>query len=113
MHGCLSLCFCVVLSSVGRGVCGWLITRPNLGCEAAKVLTMTVYYYYYYLAICCHVIVSFERARCNYKLLSEVWRIGVWEAGLVYCAYLILDSLTEDFHVLQWVTNDCLDRQEL
>jgi hypothetical protein len=55
-HGCLSLCFCVcffvVLSYVGTGLCDGLITRPresyqvsirllNVLCEAAKVLTTT------------------------------------------------------------------------
>jgi hypothetical protein len=28
-HGCLSLCFCAVLSCVGRGLCDGLITRPK------------------------------------------------------------------------------------
>jgi hypothetical protein len=29
MHGCLYLCFYVVLSCVGRGICDRLITRPK------------------------------------------------------------------------------------
>jgi hypothetical protein len=55
-HGCLSLCFCVVLSCVGRGLCGALITclkesyqvpssilmrLRNLRCEADFVFTKT------------------------------------------------------------------------
>jgi hypothetical protein len=53
-HGCFSLCFCVVLSCVGRGL--WrradhsskevlpcvLIRSRSLRCEAAKILTGTV-----------------------------------------------------------------------
>jgi hypothetical protein len=35
-HGCLSLCFCVVLSCVGRGLCDGLITRPKESYLASK-----------------------------------------------------------------------------
>jgi hypothetical protein len=31
-HGCVSLCFCVVLSCVGRGLCDGLITCPKESC---------------------------------------------------------------------------------
>jgi hypothetical protein len=51
-HGCLSLCFCVALYCVGRGLCGELITRAilpyvlirlrDVRCESVKDLTRTV-----------------------------------------------------------------------
>jgi hypothetical protein len=52
-HGRSSLCFCVLLSCVGRGLCDGLITRPKESyqvslqdyetrCDATKVLTRTV-----------------------------------------------------------------------
>jgi hypothetical protein len=34
-NGCLSLCFCVMLSCVGRGLCDGLITRPSECCQAS------------------------------------------------------------------------------
>jgi hypothetical protein len=34
-HGYLSLCFCVVLSCVGRDLCDGLITRPKKSCHVS------------------------------------------------------------------------------
>jgi hypothetical protein len=35
-HGCLSLCFYVVLSCAGRGLCDGLITRPKESYQVSK-----------------------------------------------------------------------------
>jgi hypothetical protein len=36
-HGCFSLCFCVVLSCVGRGLCDGLITLPRGSHQVPKI----------------------------------------------------------------------------